>query len=267
MDEYAESLESSVLKTIQSSVAGTLESLQVSQDLDMSQSTWGDDEAFYNMWNIIESKTGKSCINDFNQKVAFNYSDYYYNDTLAYTYGNDAQGTSWKYQNETVLNHYANKSSVYFENYFSATEMFCVYYSYYYGNFSKIDRIVNLCTSEMDVECSYFQTVLNHPLEFFDIDSEVSIKTVGELYTDTGGIKHANVEIDFEQYYNLCKPSQCQYTETRGNTAVEIMVTLLSLYGGLTLVLNKLIDNTIGWYYKPSPIKAVTSRFIHSPRA
>ena len=267
MKGYSENLEAGVIKSIQSSVAGSLKALKTSQDLDMSQSTWGEEKAFYNMWEILENRTGKSCVLDFNQKVTFNYSDYYFNETLFYTYGDAEFGTAWTDEKEPVLEFFANKSAAYFDSYFSSTQMFCVYYSYYFGNYSAIGTIVNLCTSTFDVECSYFQTVLNHPLEFFNVDSSFGIKTVDELYSLSGGIQDASVEPSFEAYYNLCQPSSCQYTEIRGNNGVEIIVTLLSLYGGLTQFLGMLIDYTIGYYYAPTPIKPLTSTFVHSPRA
>jgi len=83
----------------------------------------------------------------------------------------------------------------------------------------------------------------------------------------TGGMDDVDVVEQYEKYYSSCNPIQCQYTETRHNTAVEIAIVLLSLYGGLTLALTKFIEYTIGRYYEPTPIKPLTARYVHSPRA
>jgi len=267
IESYAFALETTALKKVISSVVNSIESVQMALDLDMSVSTWGSDEAFYNMWQILADQTNQSCYENFNQKVSFNFSDYYFNSTLFYTY--KSENADWAEDNEDILAFYQNVSDVNFDSYFTSTQMFCIYYLYYYGNYSNVNTVESLCMSTLDVECSYFQSVLNHPLQFFDVSiSPVSpVRTVFDLFEKTGGMDDVDVVEQYEKYYSSCNPIQCQYTETRHNTAVEIAIVLLSLYGGLTLALTKFIEYTIGRYYEPTPIKPLTARYVHSPRA
>ena len=54
-------------------------------------------------------------------------------------------------------------------------------------------------------------------------------------------IEEWTLSIDYDQYYNECRPSRCSYTYETKNSIVYILTTLVGLIGGLIKVLKLVI--------------------------
>ena len=50
-----------------------------------------------------------------------------------------------------------------------------------------------------------------------------------------------STSVSHEQYYQACAPSSCSYSSLRSPTGVEIATDLLGLYGGLTIIIERLV--------------------------
>ena len=46
---------------------------------------------------------------------------------------------------------------------------------------------------------------------------------------------------NYTAYYNACAPSSCYYSVIKREDALDIITTLLSIYGGLVLILRTLV--------------------------
>ena len=57
------------------------------------------------------------------------------------------------------------------------------------------------------------------------------------------------VNVNYSNYFNACRPSNCTYSVERQKDAVEIIVILLGLYGGLTTTLHIIIPYMIACVY------------------
>ena len=54
-----------------------------------------------------------------------------------------------------------------------------------------------------------------------------------------------SVKIDFTKFYDECLPTSCSYSIIRRKEAVQIIISLLGLYGGLTVSLRVLVPYII----------------------
>ncbi|CAF0775120.1 unnamed protein product [Adineta steineri] len=50
-------------------------------------------------------------------------------------------------------------------------------------------------------------------------------------------IENPSIHINYPKYFNECAPSDCQYTTTSQTKFLDVITLLLSLYGGLTIIL------------------------------
>ena len=68
-------------------------------------------------------------------------------------------------------------------------------------------------------------------------------KIMDELFIDGW-----NMSSSYEQYYNACAPTTCQYEYIARNSPIYIVTLLLSLHGGLTIGLRVLMWNAAKFY-------------------
>jgi hypothetical protein len=101
--------------------------------------------------------------------------------------------------------------------------------------------------------CLYNQTCINQininhlnvtPL-IPPMDSELSInRTVGDLVDNALDLTWS-VEISYANFFDQCSPASCVYSVNQHRDVIEIIVTLLGLYGGLTVALRFIVPHII----------------------
>lgn len=70
-----------------------------------------------------------------------------------------------------------------------------------------------------------------------DLNDIYSIDTQIDLIIDQLFIENVSITDDFQLFYSECSPTKCNYSYNSRGTAAFIMVTLLSLMGGLFIIL------------------------------
>lgn len=58
-------------------------------------------------------------------------------------------------------------------------------------------------------------------------------------------VERWNISIVYERFYESCAPSYCVYTKTGRKKAINVLTALVSLIGGLTLLLSMLIPRLV----------------------
>jgi hypothetical protein len=97
--------------------------------------------------------------------------------------------------------------------------------------------------------CLYNQTCINQininnlnvtPL-IPPANSELSInRTIGDLLDNALDL-YWPVDISYTEFFNQCSPASCSYSVNQRQDIIQIIVTLLGLYGGLTVVLRFIV--------------------------
>ncbi|UJR08382.1 hypothetical protein I4U23_012653 [Adineta vaga] len=94
-----------------------------------------------------------------------------------------------------------------------------------------------------------YSTTLNQSFTALNISQftpETTIETlINELF-----LKDWIFDTSFVQYFNLCQPSYCEYTAEQNHNVLYIIVTIIGLYGGLTVVLGTFIPAIINFCRK-----------------
>jgi hypothetical protein len=110
------------------------------------------------------------------------------------------------------------------------------------------------------LECFFDSTCLSTVLTYFPVSNVTNITTLNINQTKysaetTIGILVNNIfledwssEISFSAYYSECAPILCTYKFTEYNSILQILTTLLGVYGGLTVVLRICIPRIIRWW-------------------
>ncbi|CAF3201804.1 unnamed protein product [Rotaria sp. Silwood2] len=114
------------------------------------------------------------------------------------------------------------------------------------------------------LECFFDSSCLNRVLQFFSLSINSTFHCLNNSQTrfhpqdsierlvDELFVENWTTINSFSLYYAQCEPISCTYTFTRRNDALYVITKLLSLYGGLTVVLRLLASHTIGWWRKRS---------------
>ncbi|CAF1297121.1 unnamed protein product, partial [Rotaria sp. Silwood1] len=111
------------------------------------------------------------------------------------------------------------------------------------------------------LECFFDSTCINTVLRFLSNNNMTDIKqldvnqtqfsprtTIDTLFTNLFIEKWSTIS-SFTEYYKKCSPILCTYTFIQRNSALYIITKLLSLYGGLVIVLRFCLPYIIIWWY------------------
>ncbi|CAF4972824.1 unnamed protein product, partial [Rotaria sp. Silwood1] len=67
---------------------------------------------------------------------------------------------------------------------------------------------------------------------------------------------------NYTNYFEICKPLECQYILSDKNNPIFMLTTILGLYGGLTYILRLIVGQSLAayrWYIKKSTTKINTN--------
>ena len=82
---------------------------------------------------------------------------------------------------------------------------------------------------------------------FSECRSSAPTDLIGSL-VDEAFIDQSNQTILYETYFAACAPASCYYTYVKKNDNSYIIAALLSLYGGLTIILRFIIWHSVQMY-------------------
>ncbi|CAF4031279.1 unnamed protein product, partial [Adineta steineri] len=142
---------------------------------------------------------------------------------------------------------------------------------YYTGLDNTSPYYLNFTISDLQVGCYVLPSVLNSSLSCFfnqtcldmiknviknevEPDQFVDIQILDinstrfpphtriQIILDNLMIETWNENISYEKYYEKCAPEQCTYTYTSRNNPVQIITTLIGLFGGLSVALKIIVS-------------------------
>ncbi|CAF4114461.1 unnamed protein product, partial [Adineta steineri] len=142
---------------------------------------------------------------------------------------------------------------------------------YYTGLDNTSPYYLNFTISDLQVGCYVLPSVLNSSLSCFfnqtcldmiknviknevEPDQYVDIQILDinstrfpphtriQIILDNLMIETWNENISYEKYYEKCAPEQCTYTYTSRNNPVQIITTLIGLFGGLSVALKIIVS-------------------------
>lgn len=105
-------------------------------------------------------------------------------------------------------------------------------------------------TFECLYERSCFQLIKNVSYQPFNVpplllnvslSSRFSMNSTVQQIFDELFVETWSISISYERYYAACAPSSCTYSILRSSTGFEIVINLLGLYGGLTIIIERLV--------------------------
>jgi hypothetical protein len=85
--------------------------------------------------------------------------------------------------------------------------------------------------------------------------------TIQEL-VDSLMIEQWNVSVNYEKYYNECRPIQCIYTFETRNDLIYIVTTLFAIAGGLTTVLKFILPRLMKLFRKKRREEQQAARLV-----
>jgi hypothetical protein len=85
--------------------------------------------------------------------------------------------------------------------------------------------------------------------------------TIQEL-VDSLTIEQWNVSVNYEKYYNECRPIQCIYTFETRNDLIYILTTLFGIAGGLTTVLKFILPRLMKLFRKKRREEQQAARLV-----
>jgi hypothetical protein len=110
------------------------------------------------------------------------------------------------------------------------------------------------------LECFYDATCLSTVLTYFPTSNITSLdvlnvdqtqyapETTIEVLVDNLLIEDWSLNNSFSAYYSTCAPILCTYKITQRNSFLQVLTTLLGLYGGLTIVLRFCVPRAVRWW-------------------
>ena len=103
----------------------------------------------------------------------------------------------------------------------------------------------------MNIIFSYINhsTILSNSFSILN-QSRFSPSTTIETIINELFIEEWIINISYIQYFNQCQPSFCQYSKEERNNALYVFTMIISLYGGLRVVLSSLIPIIITFIRK-----------------
>jgi hypothetical protein len=144
------------------------------------------------------------------------------------------------------------------------------------GMFASCKPIESLMISTS--ECLYEQTCLNQiaayiPYSSTSVDSfsvlnqsESIRKTTIETLANNLFLEGWIINTSYEKYFNACQPLFCQYTDEHKNSFVRVLAAIISLYGGLRVVLTLLIPIIVRFMRKKKTQQQIDLN-INSPKS
>jgi hypothetical protein len=77
--------------------------------------------------------------------------------------------------------------------------------------------------------------------------------------------------ISYRNYFDICAPKQCNYRQIQSSRIIDIITILISLYGGLSVVLRLIMPQVMKIFFKRKSLKNSTDRrrrlgFFHKNR-
>ncbi|CAF0892704.1 unnamed protein product [Adineta steineri] len=100
------------------------------------------------------------------------------------------------------------------------------------------------------VNYSTTTTIENNPFKILNNTSNYPPQTTIETLVNELFIEKWIINKSFIQYFNQCQPSYCEYITEEKHNIFYILTNIISLYGGLTIVLRILIPSIIKFYRK-----------------
>jgi len=104
---------------------------------------------------------------------------------------------------------------------------------------------------------AYFYNVYNplwfdiHPLVFNSTLSRYPINTTMEVILKEIMIEQWNPSSSYDRFYESCAPSYCTYSyKAHTRTIVQVMVTLMSMMGGLIITLRLITPQLVGCIFR-----------------
>ena len=92
------------------------------------------------------------------------------------------------------------------------------------------------------LQCFYDQQCIDAngtfpPLDVHTLDgSQFHVNTTIESMLNHLMVEKYSTEISYERYYNHCAPSSCSYTHADHRGTIDVITSLIRLYGGLTII-------------------------------
>ncbi|CAF4120510.1 unnamed protein product [Rotaria sordida] len=99
--------------------------------------------------------------------------------------------------------------------------------------------------SEIFPNSQYFPALISNRTRFHPINTTKVESIMAERF-----IEQWSINISFEGYFNACRPNTCTYTFTTRFNILYVFNTVLSIYGGLNIVLKIVVPFTVGIIYK-----------------
>jgi hypothetical protein len=103
---------------------------------------------------------------------------------------------------------------------------------------------LDLISFTLDWSVHYFALTTNHT-RFHPINSTTLDSIIAELF-----IEQWFVNVSFESYFNACHPNSCSYTLSKRFNILYISSTLLTVYKGLSIVLELSVPIILKFSYK-----------------
>ncbi|CAF3857722.1 unnamed protein product [Rotaria sp. Silwood1] len=100
----------------------------------------------------------------------------------------------------------------------------------------------DICVNELNL--AFGSSFMNFHLIETQFPPKMSIGSIMDNYTSIS----LNFSSDYNSYFQICAPSQCQYRYVEQHNFIYIFTTLLGLYGGLTAGLHIFVWNLLRFY-------------------
>ena len=110
------------------------------------------------------------------------------------------------------------------------------------------------------LECFFDATCLSTVLTYFPMsnitstdvlnisETQYSFDTTIETLVNNLFIEDWSSNISYSAYYLKCAPILCTYKLTKYSSILQILTTLLGVYGGLTIVLRMCVPHVVRWW-------------------
>lgn len=99
------------------------------------------------------------------------------------------------------------------------------------------------CIDRININSLPVTSLLNQSNNQYPID-----RTIEQL-VDNAFDEQWSIHIDYSQFFNECQPAKCFYAVSHQKEAVQIIITLLGLYGGLTVAFRFIVPYIIAFVY------------------
>jgi hypothetical protein len=136
-------------------------------------------------------------------------------------------------------------------------------YAPYYLTFTLPDILIGCyvvpSVLQSSLDCFFNQTCLDIVQNAIKTKASISISILEANTTrfssqalittllDNLMVETWNENIEYDQYYEQCDPEQCTYTYTSGNNLLQIVTTIVGLFGGLSVALRIIVPLPIRW--------------------